>query len=146
MKGIWVLAVVCAFVAGSLVTGAAVFADPDDDDELSSLLCPIGQAMTGILFEDDDEILDVICEVDKGSNLGIERISTDLSFGVVGGAGTDLGCPAGKFVIGGGVSGLKPTTHLDDSFAISDNVWRFAVSFTASDSIGLHIICIDNTP
>jgi len=31
MRSIWVLAVVCAFAAGSIMTGAAVFADDDDD-------------------------------------------------------------------------------------------------------------------
>jgi len=41
-------------------SGLVVFAD--DDDDLSSLRCQIGQVMTGILFEDDDEIIDVICE------------------------------------------------------------------------------------
>ena len=43
-----------------MVSGAVVFAG--DDDDLSFLRCQIGQAMTGILFEDDDEIIDVICE------------------------------------------------------------------------------------
>jgi len=42
-------------------SGLVVFAD-DDDDDLSSLRCQIEQVMTGILFEDDDEIIDVICE------------------------------------------------------------------------------------
>ena len=60
MKSIWVLAIVASFILGTMVSGAVVFAG--DDDELSSLRCQIGQVMTGILFEDDDEILDVICE------------------------------------------------------------------------------------
>jgi len=57
-----ILVIAAAFVAGSIVTGTIAFADDDDDNDLSSLLCPVGQAMTGILFEDDDEILDVICD------------------------------------------------------------------------------------
>jgi len=65
MKGIWVLALVCAFVAGSIMTGTIAFAH--DDDDLNSLLCPIGQVMTGILFEDEDEILEVICNNGAGS-------------------------------------------------------------------------------
>jgi len=69
MKSIWVLAVVCAFVAGSLVTGVIAFAD--DDDDLSQLVCEAGKVMTGILFEDDDEILDVICET---GSVGISSI------------------------------------------------------------------------
>jgi len=61
LKGIWILAIAASFVAGSLVTGAIAFAD-DDDDDLSQLACEAGKVMTGILFEDDDEILDVICD------------------------------------------------------------------------------------
>ena len=61
MKGVWILAIVASFVVGSIATGTLVFADDDDDDDLSQLACEAGKVMTGILFEDDDEILDVIC-------------------------------------------------------------------------------------
>jgi len=47
-------------ILGAIGYGVLVFAD--DDDDLSFLRCQIGQVMTGILFEDDDEIIDVICE------------------------------------------------------------------------------------
>ena len=106
MKGIWVLAVVCAFVAGSLVTGAAVFADPDDDDELSSLLCPIGQAMTGILFEDDDEILDVICDIAPVAPASLDVIVVRNLVLEQGGPsiGASATCPPDRVLVGGGGS------------------------------------------
>jgi len=78
-KTIMILAITAAFVAGSIATGTIAFADDDDDDDLSSLLCPIGQAMTGILFEDDDEILDVIC--DNGDGNAITTIHTPSTNG-----------------------------------------------------------------
>jgi len=59
-KTILILAIAAAFVAGSIATGTIAFAD-DDDDDLSQLACEAGKAMTGILFEDDDEITDILC-------------------------------------------------------------------------------------
>jgi len=56
-----VLAISVVLIAGSLAVSPIAIADDDDDNDLSSLLCPEGEAITGILFEDDDEILDVIC-------------------------------------------------------------------------------------
>jgi len=58
-KTILILAIAVAFVAGSITTGTITFAD--DDDDLSQLVCQAGTAMTGILFEDDDEITDILC-------------------------------------------------------------------------------------
>jgi len=57
-KTIMILAIAAAFVAGSILTGTIAFADPDD--ELSELACESEKAMTGILFEDDDEITDIL--------------------------------------------------------------------------------------
>jgi len=54
-----ILIIAASFVAGSIVTGTMAYAGNDDDDDLSSLKCQIGQAMSGILFEDDDEITDI---------------------------------------------------------------------------------------
>ena len=48
-----ILIIAASFVAGSIATGTIAFADEDDDDDLSSLKCQIGQAMSGILFEDE---------------------------------------------------------------------------------------------
>ena len=59
-KTILILAIAAAFVAGSITTGTIAFAD-DDDDDLSQLVCQAGTSMTGILFEDDDEITDIFC-------------------------------------------------------------------------------------
>jgi len=58
MKGYWVLAIVLAFVAGSLVTGAAVFADPDDDDDnlIVDALNNIANAINGI----EPEVQDIV--------------------------------------------------------------------------------------
>ncbi len=58
MKGIWVLAVAFSFVLGSLVTGASVYAQ----QEVSSIICPLGQALTGIVFEKNNKVLDFICQ------------------------------------------------------------------------------------
>ena len=52
-KTIMILAIAAAFVAGSIATGTIAFAD--GEDELSSLLCDAGKAMTGIVFGDDDD-------------------------------------------------------------------------------------------
>jgi len=113
MKSIWVLVIVLAFVAGSFVTGAAVFAD--DDDELSSLLCPVGQAMTGILFEDDDGILDVICDTvgSSGSempiSLGLGQISVgerDCIFNV----GTEIRINAAPVLLSDGTIRIPSIT------------------------------------
>ena len=59
-KTIMILAIAAAFVAGFITTGTIAFAD-DDDDELSQLACEAGKAMTGILFEDDEEITAILC-------------------------------------------------------------------------------------
>jgi len=59
LKGNWVLVVVCASVAAFFLTGASVDAAKGDDE--GSFLCPVGQALIGIVFEDDDEIIDFIC-------------------------------------------------------------------------------------
>jgi len=61
LKGIWVLAVVCAFVAGSLVTGATVFADPDDDDEISFF---------GLIMELETQIISLQTQIQQLSFLG----------------------------------------------------------------------------
>jgi len=53
LKGIWVLAVVSAFVAGTLVTGSTVYAQVEPGN---SLLCPPGQALTGIEFMENNRI------------------------------------------------------------------------------------------
>jgi len=58
-KTIMVGLVALAFVTGSVLTGAIAFAD---DDELTSLLCPVGKALTGLILEDDDEIVDLVCD------------------------------------------------------------------------------------
>jgi len=58
-KTIMIGLVAIAFVAGSIATGTIAFAD--DDDELSQLACEAGKAMTGILFEDDEEITTILC-------------------------------------------------------------------------------------
>ena len=102
MKSVWVLTIVLAFAAGSLVTGAAVFAD--DDDDLSQLACDAGTVMTGILFEDDDEILDVIC--DDGATgpqgpAGPPGSVTSTYVNSVFDANTAT-CDAGDFATGGG--------------------------------------------
>jgi len=98
----WAMAVIAAFVAGSIATGTLAFAG--DDDELSSLLCPVGEAMTGILFEDDDEILDVFCgPVADATNeiLGFyQKAETELGNG--GTLDLQVNCDEGDSVTGGG--------------------------------------------
>jgi len=67
-KTILFLAITVAFIAGSIATGTLAFAGGDDDDDLSQLVCEAGKVMTGILFEDDDEILDIVCNDQASSN------------------------------------------------------------------------------
>jgi len=62
-----ILAISVVLIAGSVaVSPIAIAGDDDDDDddednELSQLVCEAGKAMTGILFEDDDEITNILC-------------------------------------------------------------------------------------
>ena len=48
MKGIWILAIVASFVAGSIATGAIVFADDDDDDDGNVLLQKLDEILAAI--------------------------------------------------------------------------------------------------
>ena len=108
-KTILATIIVIAFVAGSITTGTVVFAD-DDDNEGGSLLCPVGQAMTGILFEDDDEILDVIC----GAQLQgpqIFRVTDQIVVPVGDSQMLEVTCGAGE-------------TFLDNSQVINSNPLR----------------------
>jgi len=121
MKGIWILVVIASFVAGSITTGTIVFADDDDDNDLSSLLCPVGQAMTGILFEDDDEILDVICDT----------------------VGVNQQCPPGEFVVGIDSIGeiicdplpslTCPNDCSNNGVCIADNLCQCNAGFSGDD-------------
>jgi len=73
MKGVWAVPIIASIlILGFIGYGSIVFGD--DDDDIRSLLCPVGQAMTGILFEDDDEILDVICDTGATGPAGITPI------------------------------------------------------------------------
>jgi len=92
-KIILVLAITAAFVAGSIATGTLAFAGGDDDDELSQLACEAGKVMTGILFEEDDEILDVIC----GAGAMSEPESQSFVIHTNVGQG-DITCPDGSVI------------------------------------------------
>ncbi len=99
MKGIWVLTVICAFVAGSFVTGASVYAQAPPAD---SFLCPAGQALTGIEFMENNKILNFICETvipDTYFKTASDLASRDNN------ASVTLGCDEGDVFLSGGAFG-----------------------------------------
>jgi len=99
LKGIWVLAVVCAFVAGSLLTGTSVYAQVEKG---GSFLCPAGQALTGIEFMENNKILDFICETvipDTYFITASDLASRDNN------ASVTLGCDEGDVFLSGGAFG-----------------------------------------
>ena len=99
MKGIWVLAVVCAFVAGSLLTGTSVYAQVEKG---GSFLCPAGQALTGINFMENNKILDFICETVIPETYF--RTASDLA-SRDNNASVTLGCDEGDVFLSGGAFG-----------------------------------------
>jgi len=115
-KTILILAIVAAFVAGSIATGTLAFAGGDDDDDLSQLACEAGKVMTGILFEEDD-INDILCATDNVNDadssttneiqsLVIVQRETTTNVVVVPGSfsGDQATCLADEVVTGGGIT------------------------------------------
>jgi len=99
LKGIWVLAVVCAFVAGSFVTGTSVYAQVEKGD---SFLCPAGEALVGIEFMANNKILNFICETvipDTYFKTASALASRDNN------ASVTLGCDEGDVFLSGGAFG-----------------------------------------
>ena len=133
--------------AGTGLTGGATSGDATLNVDTVTIqkrvtgTCPPGQSIRTI-----SESGAVICEVDNGSNLGVVRILGPAVGQGIPTFSTTVTCPAGKVVTGGGVEGLASTSHLDNSFPISDTQWIFTVTNTAFDQYVPHIICIDNTP
>jgi len=166
MKSNWVLAVVCAFIAGSLVTGAAVFAD-DDEDELSELACEVGRVMTGILFEDDDEIIDVICDIgapgphttissyQKTAKFLLDPAPSSTTLSHTPGIVT---CDAGDIATGGGGAGdlagfgfmdLTESRPFPSDVSMIPTGWNATISwkFQISGFTGnVYVVCLDVTP
>jgi len=95
LKGIWVLAVVCAFVAGSFVTGASVYAQ---EERGGSFLCPVGQALTVVEFLENNKILNFICQTtipDTYIKTASDYASNDNN------ASVTLGCDEGDVFLSG---------------------------------------------
>ncbi len=133
--------------AGTGLTGGATSGDATLNVDTVTIqkrvtgTCPPGQSIQTI-----SESGAVTCEVDNGSNLGVVRIRGPAVGQGTTTFSTTVTCPAGKVVTGGGVEGLASTSHLDNSFPISDTQWIFTVTITTFDQYVPHIICIDNTP
>ena len=109
----------------SISTGAHTI----DTNTNAGTICGAGQFLDG----------DGTCD----PNLGFVKISGGLSSSSAGTLGTTKNC-LGKLVIVGFVTGLNPTSSLDESFAISDFEWKFTFTFgPGGDSVGIHIICVD---
>jgi len=138
---------ITSVIAGTGLTGGATSGDATLNVDTATIqqrvtgTCPPGQSIRTI-----SESGAVICEVDNGSNLGVVRIRGPAVGQGTPTFSTTVTCPAGKVVTGGGVEGLASTSHLDNSFPISDTQWIFTVTSTAFDQYVPHIICIDNTP
>ena len=133
--------------AGTGLTGGATSGDATLNVDTATIqkrvtdTCPSGESIRTI-----SESGAVTCEVDNGSNLGVVRIRGPAVGQGTTTFSTTVTCPAGKVVTGGGVEGLASTSHLDNSFPISDTQWIFTVTITTFDQYVPHIICIDNTP
>jgi len=82
LKGIWVLAVIAAFVAGSIVTGAIAFADDDDDDgNKINPVVTIVALLTDPIFgleEIKNEVRNIEGNV-TSSEFGLEEIKDEIS-------------------------------------------------------------------
>jgi len=102
--GMWAIAIAAAFVVCSIASVTIVFADDDDgDNDLSELTCEAGKSMTGILFEDDDEITDILCG-DSGSSsfetYFVTRTTSDEDFPK--GTTVTIDCEEGDLLLSGG--------------------------------------------
>ncbi len=163
MKGIWVLAVAFSFVAGSLVTGASVFAD--EDEEALSFLCPVGQSLVGIVFgeddgnrgigNDDDDILDFIC-----GTAGVPGTYFLTAFDTASkgkDADVTLGCdPGDTFVSGSAFAGRRsngeslpiPINEAQDDGAggIEWHATGFFPDVQGSVKLTVTVICLDTNP
>ena len=162
MKGIWVLAVAFSFVLGSLVTGASVFAD--EDDEALSFLCPVGQSLVGIVFEDDDDghghdhdddLLDFICGTAAVPGTYFLTAFDTASKGVD--ADVTLGCdPGDTFVSGSAFAGRRgngeslpiPISEAQDDGAggIEWHATGFFPDVRGSVDLTVTVICLDTNP
>jgi len=130
-KTITIGLVALAFAAGSVLTGTIAFADGDDDD-LTYLLCPISKALTGLILEDDDEIVDVVCGEQEGAEVvqSIERTSgmflvekNKVRFG-------RIDCSSNEIVSGGGYIILDPRMEVLTS-SQNGNGWLIQVRNTS---------------
>jgi len=91
-KTIWIIAIAAAFVAGSIATGTIAYAGGDDDDDggvLQTLLCPAGQALTGIVSgggDDDDGggIIDILCATDAVNDADSDPSNEDQTLSGTG--------------------------------------------------------------
>jgi len=152
MKGIWVLAVVCAFVSGSLLTGVSVFAD---EHKGNNFLCPAGKVMTGILFgggdDDDNIILNVICKPahpDIYLKTASDRASNDDP------ASVTLGCDEGDEFLSGSAwalpredaTPLEIFTNEPQVNAAGEIEWHSTArypDFNGFRDLVVNIICLD---
>ncbi len=158
-KTILILAIAAAFVAGSITTGTIAFAD-DDNDDLSQLACEAGKAMTGILFEDDDEITNILCGAQlqgppgpAGTSITYvnnEQISLGSGKGV---AGLAVFCDDGDIATGGGFNGLGfdmnvITNEPIVTDSISPTGWQVSSLNEGNKDLTItaYVVCADITP
>jgi len=153
LKGNWVLAVVCASVGAFFLTGASVDAAKGDDE--SSFLCPVGQALTGIVFEDDDEILDFICGTAALPDIYLKtdsaRASNDVNVSVT------VGCDEGDEFLSGSAwalpradaTPLEIFTNGPKVNAAGEIEWESSARYPDARGfrdLVVSVICLDTNP
>jgi len=130
-KTITIGLVALAFAAGSVLTGTIAFAD-DDDNDLTYLLCPVSKALTGLILQDDDEIVDVVCGEQESAGVvqSIERTSgmflvekNKVRFG-------KIECSSNEIVSGGGFVTIDPRMEVLTS-SQNGNGWLVQVRNTS---------------
>jgi len=130
-KTITIGLVALAFAAGSVLTGTIAFAD-DDDNDLTYLLCPISKALTGLILEDDDEIVDVVCGEQEGAGV-VQSIGRTSGAFVVKIDEVRVGrmdCSSNEMVSGGGFVTIDPRMEVLTS-SQNGNGWIVKVRNTS---------------
>jgi len=77
---------------------------------LTYLLCPISKALTGLILQDDDEIVDVVCGEQESAGVvqSIERTSGPFVVKINEARFGRIDCSSNEIVSGGGYVTIDP--------------------------------------
>ena len=161
--------IILAFIAGTFVSGTQVFGAAQSgwqaafDDLINGITAvDLNPASTigGSPISTGEHTTDTntntnaetICDAGQfldgdgtcDPNLGFEKKSKRVHASG-GTAFVSIDCPAGKVIFGEDFVGShKPTTSIDESFALDEDTWKITISFGPEDDFMVSIICIDN--